>query len=79
MQGLALTPDDAWCVHSAAHVYEMKGEADKGLKFMESREKDWKVQPMIVLLQCFSDESHLSNLVLFCSLSEPTALNYTLK
>lgn len=45
VQGLALTPDDAWAVHSVAHVYEMKAEVDKGLKFMEGREKDWQVQP----------------------------------
>ncbi|XP_047209705.1 tetratricopeptide repeat protein 38 [Girardinichthys multiradiatus] len=42
MEGLALTPDDAWSVHSVAHVYEMKAEVDKGLNFMESREKDWQ-------------------------------------
>ena len=42
-QGLALTPEDAWCVHSVAHVYEMKAEVEKGLKFMESTEKDWAV------------------------------------
>uniref|UniRef100_A0AAQ5XI20 Tetratricopeptide repeat protein 38 n=1 Tax=Amphiprion ocellaris TaxID=80972 RepID=A0AAQ5XI20_AMPOC len=35
MEGLALTPDDAWSVHSVAHVCEMKAEVDKGLKFME--------------------------------------------
>uniref|UniRef100_A0AAX7THY1 Tetratricopeptide repeat protein 38 n=1 Tax=Astatotilapia calliptera TaxID=8154 RepID=A0AAX7THY1_ASTCA len=44
MEGLALTPDDAWSVHSVAHVCEMKAELDKGLKFMESREKDWERQ-----------------------------------
>lgn len=43
VQGLALTPDDAWSVHSVAHVYEMRAEVDKGLKFMEEREKDWAV------------------------------------
>ncbi|XP_075937764.1 tetratricopeptide repeat protein 38 [Anarhichas minor] len=42
MEGLALTPDDAWSVHSVAHVYEMTVQVDKGLKFMESREKDWQ-------------------------------------
>ncbi|KAL0968500.1 hypothetical protein UPYG_G00267690 [Umbra pygmaea] len=40
-EGLALTPDDAWCVHSVAHVHEMKAEVDEGLKFMESTENDW--------------------------------------
>lgn len=44
VKGLALTPDDAWSVHSVAHVCEMKAELDKGLKFMESREKDWEVR-----------------------------------
>ncbi|XP_053740496.1 tetratricopeptide repeat protein 38 [Synchiropus splendidus] len=42
MEGLALTRDDAWSVHSVAHVCEMKAEVDKGLKFMESRENDWQ-------------------------------------
>lgn len=41
-EGLALAPDDAWCVHSVAHVHEMKAEVDKGLKFMQSTEKDWQ-------------------------------------
>uniref|UniRef100_A0A8C9SW89 Tetratricopeptide repeat protein 38 n=1 Tax=Scleropages formosus TaxID=113540 RepID=A0A8C9SW89_SCLFO len=40
-EGLALTPGDAWSVHSVAHVHEMRAEVDKGLKFMESTEKDW--------------------------------------
>ncbi|XP_056272929.1 tetratricopeptide repeat protein 38 [Pseudoliparis swirei] len=47
MEGLALTPDDAWAVHSIAHVYEMKAEVDKGLKFMESTEKDWQVSDVL--------------------------------
>uniref|UniRef100_A0A8C3A2V7 Tetratricopeptide repeat domain 38 n=1 Tax=Cyclopterus lumpus TaxID=8103 RepID=A0A8C3A2V7_CYCLU len=47
MEGLALTPDDAWSVHAVAHVYEMKAEVDKGLKFMESREKDWQVSDVL--------------------------------
>lgn len=41
MEGLAVTPEDAWAVHSVAHVYEMRAEVDKGLKFMTEREKDW--------------------------------------
>uniref|UniRef100_A0A665WAZ9 Tetratricopeptide repeat protein 38 n=1 Tax=Echeneis naucrates TaxID=173247 RepID=A0A665WAZ9_ECHNA len=47
MEGLALTPDDAWSVHSIAHVYEMKAEVDKGLKFMQGREKDWQVSDIL--------------------------------
>ncbi|XP_044049993.1 tetratricopeptide repeat protein 38 isoform X2 [Siniperca chuatsi] len=47
MEGLALIPDDAWAVHSVAHVYEMKAEVDKGLTFMEGREKDWQVSDVL--------------------------------
>ncbi|XP_040018966.2 tetratricopeptide repeat protein 38 isoform X1 [Gasterosteus aculeatus] len=47
MEGLAMTPEDAWSVHSVAHVYEMKAEVDKGLKFMESREKDWQASDVL--------------------------------
>uniref|UniRef100_A0A8C6L8L9 Tetratricopeptide repeat protein 38 n=1 Tax=Nothobranchius furzeri TaxID=105023 RepID=A0A8C6L8L9_NOTFU len=47
LEGLSLTPEDAWSVHSVAHVYEMKAELDEGLKFMEGREKDWQVSDML--------------------------------
>ncbi|XP_041795028.1 tetratricopeptide repeat protein 38 [Chelmon rostratus] len=47
MEALALSPDDAWSVHTVAHIYEMKAEVDKGLKFMESRENDWKISDML--------------------------------
>ncbi|XP_060779679.1 tetratricopeptide repeat protein 38 isoform X2 [Neoarius graeffei] len=46
-EGLALTREDGWCVHSVAHVYEMKAEIEKGLKFMASTEKDWMVCDML--------------------------------
>ncbi|CAJ1057198.1 tetratricopeptide repeat protein 38 [Xyrichtys novacula] len=47
MEGLALTPGDSWAVHSVAHVFEMRAEVDKGLKFLESREKDWQVSDIL--------------------------------
>ncbi|KAJ8374236.1 hypothetical protein SKAU_G00048160 [Synaphobranchus kaupii] len=46
-EGLALNRQDGWAVHSVAHVHEMRAEVDKGLKFMESREKDWKICDML--------------------------------
>ncbi|KAJ8391968.1 hypothetical protein AAFF_G00082780 [Aldrovandia affinis] len=46
-EGLALVPEDAWAAHSVAHVHEMRAEMDKGLKFMETTEKDWQVCDMI--------------------------------
>ncbi|XP_076028080.1 tetratricopeptide repeat protein 38 [Genypterus blacodes] len=47
MEGLALNPGDAWSVHAVAHVYEMTGEVDKGLKFMQGTEKDWQGSDML--------------------------------
>lgn len=47
MEGLALVPDDAWAVHSVAHIYEMRAEVDKGLKFMGDKENDWQVSDML--------------------------------
>ncbi|XP_029698014.1 tetratricopeptide repeat protein 38 isoform X1 [Takifugu rubripes] len=47
MEGLALTPDDAWAVHSLAHVYEMRAEVDKSLSFFERTEKDWQSADML--------------------------------
>ncbi|CAL8292402.1 unnamed protein product [Boreogadus saida] len=41
-EGLEMTRNDAWCVHSMAHIHEMKGEVDKGLKFLETTETDWQ-------------------------------------
>lgn len=47
LEGLSLVPDDAWAVHAVAHIYEMKAEVDKGLKFMKDRENDWQVSDML--------------------------------
>ncbi|KAG2460244.1 TTC38 protein, partial [Polypterus senegalus] len=41
-EGLSVNPNDAWAVHSVAHVHEMRAEAEQGLKFMEETEKNWK-------------------------------------
>uniref|UniRef100_A0A8C9Z4Z6 Tetratricopeptide repeat protein 38 n=1 Tax=Sander lucioperca TaxID=283035 RepID=A0A8C9Z4Z6_SANLU len=68
MEGLALTPDDAWAVHSVAHVYEMKAEVDKGLKFMESREKDWQVQPFVLRKTCKISTGSMLDTVDACSM-----------
>ncbi|XP_028813402.1 tetratricopeptide repeat protein 38 isoform X1 [Denticeps clupeoides] len=46
-EGLALTPQDAWCVHSVAHVHEMRAEVDRGLSFMQATERDWQGSDML--------------------------------
>ncbi|XP_028666075.1 tetratricopeptide repeat protein 38 [Erpetoichthys calabaricus] len=46
-ESLSLNPNDAWAVHSVAHVHEMRAEAEQGLKFMEETEKNWKCSDML--------------------------------
>ncbi|XP_048862504.1 tetratricopeptide repeat protein 38-like [Brienomyrus brachyistius] len=46
-EALTLTPDDAWSVHTMAHVHHMRAELDQGLRFMEANEKDWKGADML--------------------------------
>jgi tetratricopeptide (TPR) repeat protein len=41
---LSLDPKDCWATHALAHCYEMCGEYEVGLKFMQENEEDWKVQ-----------------------------------
>ena len=42
-QGLEINPVDAWSTHSMAHVLEMMGRQDEGIKFMSGTENDWAV------------------------------------
>ena len=40
-QALWMAPDDAWGLHSVAHVHEMTGNAQAGLDWLEGREEAW--------------------------------------
>ena len=33
--------DDVWATHAVAHVYEMQGRVDEGIRFLQSRQADW--------------------------------------
>lgn len=39
--GLTVSPDDAWGLHAVAHVYDMTGNAEGGLKWLDGREAAW--------------------------------------
>jgi len=38
---LEISPDDAWGLHAVAHVYDMTGNPDKGLRWLSGREAAW--------------------------------------
>lgn len=38
---LAIERTDAWAVHAAVHVMEMRGAVDAGIDFLETRQPDW--------------------------------------
>lgn len=40
--GLEVASDDAWGLHSVAHVYDMTARNDDGVKWLETREDAWK-------------------------------------
>ncbi len=40
-QALWMAPDDAWGLHSVAHVHEMTGNAKTGLEWLTGREEAW--------------------------------------
>ena len=40
-QALWTAPNDAWGLHAVAHVYDMTGRSQSGLKWLEGREAAW--------------------------------------
>lgn len=44
LHGLDLNKNDGWATHALAHVYEMTGQFDKGLKFLDQTVEDWEVR-----------------------------------
>lgn len=41
MRALDLNPRDAWAIHGRAHCFEMQGQTDDGVSFMQQRAPDW--------------------------------------
>jgi tetratricopeptide (TPR) repeat protein len=40
-RALAVNPRDAWATHAVAHVHEMRGQTEQGLRFLEETHLDW--------------------------------------
>ncbi len=38
---LEISPDDAWGLHAVAHVYDMIGSPEKGLRWLKGKENAW--------------------------------------
>lgn len=43
LQALDVNRQDAWATHAVAHVYEMQGKPEEGIKFLSSTLRDWDV------------------------------------
>jgi tetratricopeptide (TPR) repeat protein len=41
LRALELNPRDRWAIHGRAHCYEMQGQVDSGISFMQSRRPEW--------------------------------------
>lgn len=41
LQGLQLSPDDAWGLHAVAHVYDMTAQPDAGIQLIENNTGAW--------------------------------------
>lgn len=46
-KGLEINPRDAWSTHSVAHVLEMTGRQDEGIRFMSETERNWSTCGML--------------------------------
>lgn len=42
LHGLDLNPDDAWGLHAVTHVYDMTGNAKKGITWLKANEHAWQ-------------------------------------
>lgn len=41
-EAVAMQPDDAWGLHAVAHVLDMTGQTDKGIKWLDDRPQAWE-------------------------------------
>jgi hypothetical protein len=41
MAAIEVNPRDVWAIHAVAHVHEMRGRAEDGIRFLVERRDDW--------------------------------------
>ncbi|PFX14870.1 Tetratricopeptide repeat protein 38 [Stylophora pistillata] len=51
-EGLELSPRDCWSTHAEAHVIEMEGRQDDGIKVLSTTLNDWTVFNDVHVLMC---------------------------
>ncbi len=72
LQALSLNPHDTWAVHAVAHVYEMQGRVEEGIRWLGTGARLWQEDNMLAVhnhwhlaLQHLSNEDHASALALY--------------
>ena len=52
VQALEVNCQDPWSTHTLSHVFEMTGQQDRGIQFLDSTVKDWEVG-FVSMFLCF--------------------------
>lgn len=47
-KAISINPNDVWAIHTMAHIYEMKGEWEEGISFLE-RTEEWQNSELMAI------------------------------
>ena len=72
LEALARNPQDTWAVHAVAHVYEMQGRVDEGIRWLTTGTSLWQQDNALAVhnhwhlaLQHLRNDDHASALALY--------------